>query len=297
MVRSSTKISKNERTGLLINEILLFLLAMTMIYPLINTLAVSFSSATSAEAGRVFLWPVNFQWKGWEYVVTAKTLHRSILNSVYITILGTFLSLAFTALFAYPLSKPYFKLRKVLSLLVVFIMVFRYPLIPYFLTIKSFGLLNNLNVLIITHLITPYNMIIMRTFFQNIPIELEEAAFIEGASPLQILIKIYLPLSKAVFATLGLFFAVLYWNLFLHPLLFLQDPELMPIQVQLRQFIALSEIMDEGNMSGVITDNMDINRTTIKAAVVIFGTIPIVMVYPFLQKHFVKGALLGSVKG
>ncbi len=284
-----------DRFLLTLNEIVLILLALLMLYPLVNTLAISLSSGVAADAGRVTIWPIDFQLDGWLYVAGDRSLHRSFLNSVYVTVLGTASSLVFTAIFAYPLSKSYFKLRRVLSLLVVFTMIFRYPLIPYFLALRSYGFMNNIHVLIFAHLLTAYNLIIMRTFFQNLPAELEESAVIDGANHLQILVRIFVPLSKPVFATLGLFFAVSYWNLFLHPLLFLTDSNLLPIQVRLRQFIARSASIESS--TDAVASDADLNRRTIEAAVVIFGTLPILMIYPFLQKHFVKGALLGSIKG
>jgi putative aldouronate transport system permease protein len=294
-VRTNSRLPGNERLLLTVNELLLVVLALVMLYPLVNTLAVSLSGATAADAGKVYLLPVDFQLTGWRYVVTDRTLHRSFLNSVYVTGVGTVASLAFTALFAYPLSKRYFKPRGFLSFLVVFTMVFRYPLIPYFLALRSYGLMNNINVLIFAHLLTAYNLIIMRTFFQNLPVELEEAAIVEGANHLHILLRIFVPLSKPVFATLGLFYAVTYWNLFLHPLLFLQKMDLMPIQVRLRQFIQMSADITEG--AAARSGSGDMSGRTVEAAVTLFATIPILLVYPFLQRFFVKGAMLGSVKG
>ena len=285
-----------DRLLLTFNEIVLVALSLLMLYPLVNTLAISLSSGVAAESGRVTVWPIDFQLAGWQYIARNTSLQRSFLNSVYVTVLGTMASLAFTALFAYPLSKSYFRLRRVLSLLVVFTMIFRYPLIPYFLALRSYGLMNNLNVLIYAHLLSAYNLIIMRTFFQNLPTELEESAVIDGANHVQILIRIFVPLSKPVFATLGLFFAVTYWNLFLHPMLFLTDSKLLPIQVRLRQFIAMSASMERQATAGPAA-SAALNRRTIEAAVIMFGTVPILMIYPFLQKHFVKGALLGSIKG
>jgi len=287
--------SRSERFFLLSNEIILILLSIVMLYPLLHTLAVSFSAGPEAEAGRVYAWPAGFQTDAWAFVVRDRTLHRSFLNSVYVTVIGVIASLGFTALFAYPLSKSYFRPRRILSLMIVLTMVVRYPLIPYFLTLRAYGFMNNLHVLIFAHLLIEYNLIIMRTFFQNLPAELEEAAFMEGANHLQILAKIFVPLSKPAFATLGLFFAVTYWNLFLHPLMFLRDLELMPIQVRLRQFIAMSANAEMGQTGGV--ENPDLSRRTIEAAVTIFATVPILMLYPFLQRHFVKGAMLGSLKG
>lgn len=291
--------SRTERGFLLVNEVILGLIALVMLYPLVHTLAVSFSAGPAAEAGRVYIWPVGFQTTGWRFVVQDRMLHRAFLNSVYVAVVGVAGSLAFTALFAYPLSRSYFTPRKAISLIVVISLVIRYPLIPYFLAIRSYGLMNNINVLIYTHLVIEFNLIIMRTFFQGLPDELEEAAHMEGASHFLILTRIVLPLSKPVLATLALFFAVQYWNMFLHPLMFLRDANLMPIQIRLRQFIAQSAALQEMPDVGVGRGGgaAQLNRRTIEAAVTIFATLPILMLYPFLQRHFVKGALLGSVKG
>lgn len=296
MKTSFSKETKVERFFLFVNEAILVLLAFLMLYPLLHTLAVSFSSGTATEAGRVLIWPIGFQTSSWQFVIGNRSLYVSFLNSIYITVVGVIASLAFTALFAYPISKSYFKIRKTISFLIIFFMVIRYPLIPYFLTVRAYGLMNNLHVLIITHLIIEYNTIIMRTFFQNLPVELEEAAFMEGANHFTILTKIYVPLSKPVLATLGLFFAVSYWNLFLHPIMFIRSADLIPIQVRLRQFIAMSASLEQ-NRGGVAVGGMELSRQNINAAVTIFATLPIMLIYPFLQKFFVKGALLGSVKG
>jgi len=291
----SIKSTAPERIGLFLNGAVLILLALVMLFPLVNIFAISLSSGSAAEAGRVTVWPIGLQLDGWKYVFGDKSLIRSVLNSVYIAAVGTVASLIFTAIVAYPLSKRYFRLRGVFSILIVATMVFRYPLIPYFLSVRAYGLMNNIHVLIFTHLITEFNLIIMRTFFAGIPEELEESAVIDGANHIQILFRIYIPVSRPVLATLGLFYAVIYWNLFLHPLLFLTKSELMPIQVRLRQFIAMSA--DIGQQTGDLGSLLDLSQRNIEAAVIILGTLPIVMVYPFLQKYFVKGALVGAIKG
>ncbi len=171
-------------------------------------------------------------------------------------------------------------------------MIFRYPIIPYFLVVRSYGLMNSLWALIVTHLLVGYNLVIMRTFFQQLPEEMEESAVIEGANHLQILFRITLPLSKPVLATLGLFYAVTYWNLFLHPMLFVQKPELLTLQPRLRAMLQAVEA-DQGRADHLVGFSV----YTAQAATIMFATIPILCVYPFLQKYFVKGALLGSLKG
>ncbi len=271
---------------------LLLLICFTAIYPIINVAATSFSSSTAAERGQVFLVPVEFTLESWKYVVANKLLWRSFFNSVFVAVVGSVLSLIFTAMLAYPLANKHCRWSKWVMIMVVITMVFRYPLIPYFLTIRALGLMDTLWVLIATHLLVAYNLVIMRTFFMQLPEELEEAALIEGANHFQILYKVIIPLSKPAMATLGLFYAVTYWNLFLHPMMFISSPKNFTLQPRLREFIAMSQDM-EMMMEAVV----DFNRITVEAATIMFATIPILCVYPFLQKYFVKGAMLGSLKG
>ncbi len=284
--------TRQNQVAIWIITTFLILLAFTSLYPILNMAATSLSSASAAERGRVFLWPEEFTLEAWEFVVHDRLLWQAFFNSVFVAGVGSLLSLAFTAIVAYPLAKQQCRWRKFVMLMIVITMVFRYPIIPYFLTVRALGLIDTRWVLIVTHLLIAYNLVIMRTFFQQLPEELEEAAMIEGANYFQILYKIVLPLSKPVFATLGLFYAVTYWNLFLHPLLFIRTPELYTLQPRLREFIAMTQDVT------LLEENLvDFNSTTVEAATIMFATIPILCVYPFLQKYFVKGAMLGSLKG
>jgi putative aldouronate transport system permease protein len=274
--------------------VLLVTISIIAIYPVVNVTAVSFSSGFMADRGRVYLWPKQTNLESWNVVIQDATLWRSMFNSLYITVVGTSVSLLFTAVFAYTLANKNNRIRKILGFIIVFTMVFRYPIIPYFLTLRSYGLVNKLSTMIFAHLLVAYNLIIMRTFFQQIPTELEESAVMDGAGHMTILFKIFLPLSKPVLATLGLFFAVTYWNLFLHPLLFIRSDELLPLQPRLRALLDLMNNLENTNQLGQLALY---SPTTVRAAAIIFATVPIIMVYPFVQKYFVKGALLGSVKG
>jgi putative aldouronate transport system permease protein len=284
--------SRAERCWLAFNTLVLTLIALLMLYPLVNTLALSFSNSVAVSQGQVGLLPIGFTISSWRMILRDTMLWRSMLNSIYISVFGTFASLLFTAIFAYPLANQKFRLRRIVMLMVVLTMIFRYPIIPYFLTIRSLGLIDKLNVLIYAHLLIPYNLVIMRTFFQGIPVEMEEAALVEGANPVQILFKVILPISKPVLATLGLFYAVTYWNLFLHPLLFIRSPQLYTMQIRLRQFIdfAQSEIIHSELIA-------DLSSRSIEAATIMFATVPIMILYPFLQRYFVKGTMIGSLKG
>ncbi len=218
-------------------------------------------------------------------------LWRSFYITVVSTVVGTVACLFSTILLAYALSKNELKIAKFVMMAIVVTMVFKYPIIPYFLTVKGLGLYNSLWVLVIPHMVSAYNMIIMRTFFKQFPVELEEAAKVEGCGYFRTLFKVVLPSSKAVLATIGLFYAVVLWNQFQHPLMFLQERSLFPLQLKLREFITTSESLF---VSAEVTNY---SERTLKAATIIFAVLPIVMVYPFIQKYFVKGAMLGAVKG
>lgn len=272
--------------------IVLITMGLLALYPVINVAAVSLSSGSEADRGQVFLWPREVNLDSWKVIVSSGPLWRSLVNTIYVAGVGSILSLGFTALMAYPLANKKMRFRGLVMIFVVVTMILRYPLIPYFLAVRSYGLMNNLWSLIATHLLVAYNLVIMRTFFQQLPEEMEESALIEGANHLQILMRITLPLSKPVLATLGLFFAVSYWNLFLHPMLFIQKPELMTLQVRLRSMMQSLE-SDQRTALSVV----NYSTYTVQAAAIMFATIPILIVYPFLQKYFVKGAMLGSLKG
>ena len=292
MRKSKLTTTQTESFWVWVNTIILLIVGLAMLYPMLNVLAKSLSHSTPVSQGRVSIYPIDFTLGSWKFITADVLLWRSLANTVYVAVIGTVASLAFTALIAYPLANKNFKLRRIVMFLVVATMIFRYPIIPYFLTIRSLGLVNKINVLIITHLLIAYNLVIMRTFFLGIPEEMEESAYIEGANPFQILVRIILPLSKPVMATLGLFYAVTYWNLFFHPMLFIRSPELFTLQVRLRAFIDASQ--DE---MGMIEGSHDFDGQTIEAATIMFATLPILILYPFLQKYFVKGAMIGSLKG
>lgn len=242
----------------------------------------------------VTIWPKQFTFSSWSHIIDRPDLWKSFFLTLSTTVIGTLLALLVTALFAYPLSKPEFRWGPVLMVGVVIAMIFKAPIVPYFLTVRSLGLYNNPLVLIVPHILNSFNLIIMRTFFKQFSKELEEAAHMEGCGYFRMLFQFVLPLSKAVLATLALFYGVVLWNQFQHPLLFLQDPNWFPLQIKIRQFITDDNILFPARPS---TATLDYNDQTLRSATVIFAMIPIVAVYPFLQKYFVKGALIGSVKG
>ncbi|WP_163582463.1 carbohydrate ABC transporter permease [Gracilibacillus saliphilus] len=287
------KQSVGERLFQIFNYTLLIVLASTMIAPLLQLLAVSFSSPIAADSKQVFLIPVDFTLATWEHILQNEVLWRAFGVTVFITIVGTFLSMLFTVLTAFPLSRKDFLLRKPIMLMMVITMIFNAPMIPFFLTVREVGLMDSIWALIIPGLISTFNMVIVRTFFLGIPSDLDDAARIDGCNEFRLLFQIYLQLSKPVIATISLFYAVGYWNTFKTAVLFLRDPTLWPLQMRLRAFFTSEEELAAVDL---IMGDFDFNTTTLKAATIIFATVPIVLVYPYLQKYFVKGAVLGSLK-
>jgi len=288
-----TKLSLSEKLFQAINVVILSIVSAIALIPLLSVLSVSLSSKVPVELNLVTIWPRGWTLDSWGYMIDRPDLWRAFTVTVVSTLVGTILCLLITALTAYPLSKKEFGLGKIIMVAAIITLIFKEPLVPYFLTVKGIGLYNNPLVLVIPHMLTAFNMIIMRTFFKQFPAELEEAAVVEGAGYFRLLFSLVLPLSKAVLATLGLFYAVTIWNQFQHPLLFLSNSDWYPLQIKLRQFITND---DELPIIGDLVQ-LNYNTRTLRAVTIVFSILPILAVYPYLQKYFVKGALLGSVKG
>ncbi|WP_256257325.1 MULTISPECIES: carbohydrate ABC transporter permease [unclassified Paenibacillus] len=279
-----------------VNYTLISLLTFMCLFPFLNTFANAFSSDHAIQAGKVLIWPVEPQWDAMRAVLLDQNVLKAMGVTVYTTVFGTLLNMVATILTAYPLSRRDLKWRGYFMNYMIFTMMFGGGMIPGYLLIKSLGLLNTYWVLMIPGLVGAFNVIIMKTFFQNMPDELREAAVVDGCSNIRYLLTVVLPLSGAVLATIGLFYAVGHWNSYSAALIYNDDPKYWTLQVHLRNVLLLSqmdtslETMQEENELNVIAESL-------KAAVIVFATVPILIVYPFLQKYFVKGALLGSVKG
>lgn len=287
------KRTKGDHLFQFFNYAFLVAAAATMLLPLIQLLAISFSSPIAADSKLVFLFPVEFTTASWSHVLQNKGLWTSFGVTLYITVAGTLLSMLFSVLTAYPLSHKQFLMRKPIMLGIIITMIFNAPMIPFFLTVRELGMMNSLWALILPGIIGTFNMIIIRTFFSGIPKELDDSARIDGCNEAGILFRIYLPLSKPVMATVSLFYAVGYWNTFQRAVLFIRDPEKWPLQTKLRAYLTSPEELAAVNL---VLGDYDFNTTTLKAATILFATIPIVLVYPYLQKYFVKGSMLGSLK-
>ena len=276
------------------NVIFMILLAITMLYPFIYLLNLSLSSPEGALKGGFFLIPNGFSTAAYERVLTSASIWNAFKNSILVTVAGTICSVFFTATMAYSLSKKFLPGKTVFTLMVVFTMLFSGGIIPTYLVVKNLGLMNSRLALIMPTLIMPFNLIITRNFFQNMPDELEEAATIDGAGTYRIFFQIVFPLSLPVIATISLWYAVMYWNDFFLCLIYIQERSKIVLQLLLREIVMLSQVSEF--LPGAEEDTVDVPEA-VKAATIIVATLPILFVYPFIQKYFVKGVMVGSLKG
>ncbi|MCY9374990.1 MULTISPECIES: carbohydrate ABC transporter permease [Bacillus] len=264
------------------------------ILPFLYIIAGSFATEAELAQRSFFIFPKTFTLDAYKYVFSTPTFIRSMGVSIFITVVGTAVQLFFTFTMAYPLAKRHVKGRNLLLNLVIFSMLFSGGMIPTYLVVKSLGLLDTYWALILPMAINPFNLIIIKNFFQQLPRELEESAKIDGCSEIGVFWRIALPLSKPVIATFALFYAVGIWNDFFHALLYINDSAKWPLQMVLRQVTILSDLTAT---NGDTMQNTIPPEQGIKLAVIVIATLPILAVYPFLQKHFAKGMLIGSVKG
>ncbi|SDD51113.1 putative aldouronate transport system permease protein [Paenibacillus sp. UNCCL117] len=287
-----------ERLGDIINAGVLGVLALLMLFPFYYIFVVSFTSYEEYIISELVLWPKSWVPDAYAYIISSREFIRSIGVTVLITVVGCLANLFFTATMAYALTRNIWG-QKVFLLLVVFTFVFHAGMIPTYLMVKATGLIDSYWALILPSVINPFNLIVIRQFFLNIPSELNEAALIDGANDLQIFSKIIIPLSKPAFAAFGLFYAVLQWNTYFAAILYLNDPAKYTVQVILRQIVILNDVSD--SLASAARDAAQNEHKppgeTIGMAAILFATVPILIVYPFLQKHFAKGVMLGSVKG
>ena len=279
-----------------VNYLFLGLLALVTVLPFVYIIAGSFATEVELMEREFFIFPLDPAISAYQYIFSTDTVSRSILNSIIITVFGTLTNLAFTFTMAYSLSRKDLLGRHVIMNLVIFSMLFSGGMIPGYLVVKELGLLDSYAAVILPGAISAFNMIIIKNFFQELPPGLEESARIDGCTDLGVLWRIVLPLSKPIIATFGLFYAVGHWNNFFSALLFLNDHENWPLQVILREIVMLSQ-MAAGDMSNMDPNFVEPPDQSVKMAVIVVGTLPILLVYPFLQKHFAKGVLLGSIKG
>ncbi|WP_020620449.1 carbohydrate ABC transporter permease [Paenibacillus daejeonensis] len=288
---------QKHQFGDYVNYALLGLISLAMIFPFFYVFSVSLTDPDTYVQGEFILIPKNFSLDAYKFVLGTSQLWNSLQATLFITIVGTILNLFFTMTFAYVLTKKNMPGWKFLTFMVLLILFFNAGLIPSYLLVKELGLMNSLWALILPGLTNPWALFVVRSFYTTIPGSLEEAAYIDGANDLQIFQKIILPLSKPIMAAFSLFFAVGLWNTYLNGIFFIQDPQKWPLQVFLSQMIIESNTTLGSSVNFDEFNQAPPPSETIKMASLVLVMLPILVVYPFLQKHFAKGVLLGSVKG
>ncbi|MBR0463615.1 MAG: carbohydrate ABC transporter permease [Clostridia bacterium] len=295
--RRSNHIQQTHSDTIFISIVLIFIIILVFLclFPFLNIVSVSLSSRGAVMSNGVGLWPVEFDITAYKVVFNNHLMVRSLWFTILLTVVFVGLTMGMTVMTAYPLARKDLKGRNIILLYIIFTMYFSGGMIPGYLNIKELGLLNSFWSLVLPGLISTYNMILMKTFFSSLPEELEESARIDGAGEFTILVRIILPLSKAMLATIALFYAVSRWNGFSDSVLYINDSRMYTLQLRLRQIVALNQ-SDE-----MINDTPEAKASlipeTVKAACLVFSMLPILVIYPWLQKYFVKGVMIGSVKG
>lgn len=276
-----------------VNYIILAFVGFIMLYPMWYVLVVSMSSAKYISLGEVTFFPKGITFEAYKRVFDSKNIWVGYRNTILYTVVGTAINLAMTALCAYPLSRKDFYGRKTMTVLITITMFISGGLIPLYLIINKIHLMNTMWAVILPSAISTYNMIIMRTSFQSIPDALVESAYLDGANDVVIFWKIILPLSKAIIATMVLFYSVSHWNSYFPAMLYLNSKSMYPVQVIMRDIIIGSDMSEAGDTSALSM----VSTINYRYAVIIISLIPILLVYPFIQKYFTKGVMVGAVKG
>ncbi len=297
-VKEGAKVRKStgDRIVDVIIYVVLGLIALSTVLPFLYVFAGSFATEKELTERAFFIIPSEWSLNAYQYAIRTANILRGLRNSILLTILGTVSCMVFSLTFAYPLSKTHFRGRNWMMNMVIFTMLFGGGMIPSYLVYQAYGLLDSWWALILPGLISPFNMIIIKKFFQGLPVELDEASYMDGANDLQIFTKVALPLSKPVIASISLFYGVGFWNDYFNAMIYLSTAEKYPIQIQLRSIILqTSKIADnqvlDYDMFGAPPDK------AVKMACTVIATVPILIVYPFVQKYFTKGVMVGAVKG
>ena len=273
----------------------LTIFALIALAPFLHTIARSFSAEAPIIRGEVYLWPVRFTLDAYKRLIVGGTFWLAFRNSFIIAIFGTLFQMVMTTLCAYPLSRSYLPGRNIFMGLIVFQLIFPPSLVPFYLVVREFGLIDSWFALVIPYSVNAFNMIILKSYLQELPKELEESAVIDGANDFQVLMNVILPLAMPVLLTLTLLYAVANWNLFLPAIFFITDGTKQPLQVILRDMIWSMQLATQ------TASAEDLQRLAgmeaLKAASVIIAAVPMLIAYPFFQRYFIKGIMLGAIKG
>ncbi|MGG1634950.1 carbohydrate ABC transporter permease [Paenibacillus sp. NRS-1760] len=296
MKNSMTKKNKMQ-TFDIINITFLAVISIFMIYPFYNVIIISFAKYDDLVQAGMYLIPKSFDLDAYKTVLSDSSFYKGFIVSVFITIVGTSISMILSVCGGYALSKKDMPGRNLFLFIILFTMFFSGGLIPYYLTVKAVGLIDTIWVMILPIAVSTWNLIIIKNYFNNFPASLEESARLDGANDIQILMKIVIPTSMPVIATFSLFYAVDRWNEWWNALIFVSDKDIRPLQIVLREIlINYSSTISEAAKQALLTGDKVIFATSIQMAAIVVTMVPIIIVYPFLQKYFVKGIMIGSIK-
>ena len=296
--RGKRRMSKDDRIYYTVIHIILGILLLTIIYPLIYIVSSSFSSPTAVSAGRVILWPVDLSLEGYTAVFQNKDVLSGYGNTILYTVLGTLINVCFTMIAAYPLASKKLPGKKFFMFLFTFTMIFNGGMIPTYILIRDLHMIDTIWALVIPGAISVYNLMIARTFVQSsIPLELYEAAQLDGCSDTRYFFSMVLPLSKAIIAVLVLFYAIGHWNAYFNAFLYLNDRAKFPLQLILREILIANSINNSQIVDPEIAAAKQGMAELLKYSLILVSTVPVMCLYPFVQKYFVKGVMIGSVKG
>lgn len=293
-----TSLSRDDKIFYVVITFVLTVIFILVLYPMLYVLSASFSSGTAVSSGKVFLWPVDFSLEGYKTVFRTSSVFIGYRNSIFYTVVGTAINIAMTMMAAATLARKDLPGRNGIMLLFTFTMFFNGGIITSYMLVKELHMLNTVWALLIPGALGVYNLIIAKTFIQNsIPDELMEAGKIDGCSDIQYFVKIVLPLSKAVMAVLVLFYSLGHWNAYFNAMIYLNDRELYPLTIFLKEILIAGQID-----SGTVTDpelqsRLAQTAAVIKYALIVVSMVPVMLLYPFIQKYFVKGVMIGAVKG
>lgn len=290
------KVKFGDRLFSFIIVLIIFLLTAACLIPFIYLLAVSLSGSDAVIRGEVFLIPKDFSLEVYQNLIKNGSLVKAMGRTILLTVVYMAVSMVVTIMCAYPLSVSGLKGKRIILVFIMFTMYFSGGMIPSYLVVHRLGMIDSYLALIVPCALSTYNMIVLRTFFTTIPESLKEAALIDGAGDMTILLKVILPLSKPALATISLFYVVSRWNGLQDAFLYINDPAKAVLQVKLKQIIQSSQALSELMLEGATTEQL-MPAQTVRAGALMFSMIPILIIYPFLQKYFVKGTMIGSVKG
>ncbi len=292
------KDSREDRVFYFTVNVILWIVFALIAVPLLYVLAASFSSASAVVAGKVYLWPVDFSLAGYEAVFENDSIVRSFFNSVFYVVLGTSINVLLTVCAAYPLSRQDMPGGNLIMMLFSFTMIFSGGMIPTYMLMSNLHLLNTVWAMVIPGAVSVYNMIITRTFFRsNIPKELLEASQIDGCSDFGFFVRMVLPLSKAIIAVITLYYAIAHWNDYFNAFLYLTNKKLFPLQIILREILIVNQVNSDMIMDAELMEAKEGLSELLKYSLIVVSVVPVLIIYPFVQRYFVKGVMIGSIKG